>query len=94
MEYIMLFIMTVLSVCIFLVFVFVLMAIYYGYRQISALPKHKNNKSCEWYKDTDELSGEHKTQCGEVFNDATESGNPVTDWITYCPYCPGKVKLK
>ncbi|UZV41323.1 TMhelix containing protein [Vibrio phage vB_VpaM_R16F] len=91
MDYLILFIISVLSICIFLVFVFVIMATYYGYRQIKLLPR---NSKCTWNKDVDELSGKYKTQCGEVFNDATESGNPVTDWITYCPYCSGKVKLK
>jgi hypothetical protein len=91
MEYLLGFILTVLGVCIFLTFIFVLMTMYYGYKQITLLPK---NDKCKWVKYSDELSGEHVTQCGEIFNDATESGNPVTDWVKYCPYCGGKVSLK
>lgn len=78
--YLMLFMMLV-----FMLSSFIVMGIRYDKRHSS---------KCTWTKDADELSGEHKTQCGEVFNDATESGNPVTDWVTYCPYCSGKVKLK
>lgn len=89
MDYLLMFVMSILSVCIFLVFIFVLMAIYYGYKQIRDCREDK----CKWKKDKDELSGEYTTHCGHVFNDATESGDSVTDWVKYCPYCAGEVKL-
>lgn len=52
----------------------------------------KKNSSCKWVKKDDHLDQEYKTSCGSVFYDSTESGDPVTDWLTYCPYCSLKVK--
>lgn len=33
----------------------------------------------------------YKTSCGHEFHDSSETGNPVTDWLRYCPYCGKKV---
>ena len=54
---------------------------------------HKQEKPayCEWVKDDSYILS---TGCGEDFYDASESGNPVTDWLNYCPYCGRKVKEK
>lgn len=35
----------------------------------------------------------YKTECGKEFYDSTESG-VITDWMTYCPYCGGKVNVQ
>jgi len=46
-------------------------------------------KKCHW-RPRAEL---YNTECGEKFFDSTESGNPVTDWLSYCPYCGKPVKV-
>lgn len=33
----------------------------------------------------------YKTECGKEFYDSTES-SVITDWMTYCPYCGGRVE--
>lgn len=50
------------------------------------------SKKCT-YKRFHELD-DWKTECGCDFHDATETGNPVTDWATYCPYCGGEIECK
>lgn len=44
--------------------------------------KEKNPSACKWKGE-----GEYETACGNRFFDSTESGNPITDWAKYCPYC-------
>lgn len=48
------------------------------------------SKSCK-YKRVSVLD-DWSTECGKVFHDATESGNPVSDWAKYCPFCGGEIK--
>lgn len=57
-----------------------------------AMEIRKRKKGCEWSSINDMLDQEYKTSCGKVFYDATESGEHVTDWIKYCPYCSEEVK--
>lgn len=45
------------------------------------------------YKKFNELD-DWETECGCDFHDATETGNPITDWATYCPYCGGEIECK
>lgn len=52
------------------------------------------HKKCEWSAPKNLFDSEYKTQCGSIFHDATESGDPVTDWIKFCPYCSKSVKIE
>ncbi len=46
-------------------------------------------RQCEWRG-----KFSYATGCDKEFFDASESGNPVTDWLNYCPYCGGRVVIK
>jgi len=93
MEYLQMFLMGVLSLCgvgvaALLVFVFV----YIANDMIKTRNKQCRESNCKWDKNGD--LDIYSTSCDHEFFDATESGNPPTDWLTYCPYCSGKVKVK
>lgn len=54
-------------------------------------------KTCKYTPELDKSiwqipTGNYHTACGKKFNDSTDTGQPITDWMTYCPYCGGKVK--
>ncbi|CAH9016222.1 conserved hypothetical protein [Vibrio phage 193E37-1] len=63
---------------------------WYIYCEIQKDNKSTQTKYCKWgIKD-----GVYTTNCGEDFYDASESGNPVTDWLNHCPYCGCKVRVE
>lgn len=43
------------------------------------------------YDPQDEYNSIFKTRCGHDFYNAADDGDHVTSWMTYCPYCGGKV---
>lgn len=44
---------------------------------------------CKWSENEPEV---FRTGCGKKFYNADDSAF-VTDWLTYCPYCSGKVTV-
>ena len=94
MEYLQMFLMGILSLC--AIGVFALMVFVFLYIAIDLIRNNKKRKAvrsnCQWNKSGD--LDDYSTQCGNQFYDATESGNPPTDWMTYCPYCSGEVKIE
>ncbi len=54
--------------------------------------KESSSKYCEWGKAV-ELD-DYTTECSNTFYDASESGNPITDSLTFCPYCGDKIKTR
>jgi hypothetical protein len=51
--------------------------------------KKRKAKECSWKGSG--WASIHKTDCGHEFHDSSETGNPVTDWLTFCPYCGNRV---
>jgi hypothetical protein len=49
-------------------------------------------KKCYWSGRG--FSANYKTACGHEFHDNSETGNPVTDWLSYCPYCSKRVEVE
>lgn len=84
------FVMLMLSGCIVGTFFLVCSVAWYIWKEISKPSNTEDESLCDWKSDGEIF----KTNCGNSFFDATESGNPITDWITYCPYCGDKVKQK
>ena len=91
MEYLMTGVMTMLGLSILGTFGLIMWVAWYIYSDIQKDKesyKHSPLKPCEWKS----KECVYSTGCGEEFYDASESGNPVTDWLNYCPYCGRKVK--
>ena len=92
MEFLMYGTMVLLGLTILGAFLLLFFVIGYIYKEIK-----KDNtvqepvKYCHW---REQDSGLLRTGCGEDFYDASESGNPATDWLNYCPYCGSKVEGK
>lgn len=53
--------------------------------------KKREVKKCGWLGGW--WSSIYKTSCGHEFHDSSETGNPVTDWVRFCPYCGKQVEL-
>ena len=51
--------------------------------------KLKSKQKCIWRG-----KYSYATGCGKEFFDASETGDPVTDWLSFCPYCGGKVEVE
>jgi hypothetical protein len=72
-------------------FAFAVLIVVYGFSKLAFSvandwgekePDNVPATDCVWRGVT-----EYKTGCGNIFYDAAETGNPITDWATYCPYC-------
>lgn len=48
--------------------------------------------NCNWHRVSN--IDDYRTACGHEFYDASESGDPITDVISFCPYCGCKIELK
>lgn len=88
MDYVLMALLVLLGLSIFGTFILVVSVSVYIYKQM-VKDKVEIKHTCSW-KSND--TGVYNTDCGEEFFDATESGNPVTDWVNFCPYCSRKVK--
>lgn len=91
MDYLMTGIMIMLGLSILGTFGLVVGVAWYIFQQVKKDAKIlTTTESCSWKS----KEGIYLTGCGEEFYDASESGNPVTDWLNYCPYCGRKVEEK
>lgn len=63
----------------------------YIYREIKEEKQTKKSEinKCRFTRLT--ALDDWETSCGHNFYDASESGNPVTDWAKFCPYCGGQI---
>ena len=75
--------------------------IWIGYKIVKDLTKKESaivdKHTCKYTPELDRSiwqisTGIYHTGCGKEFNDSTDTGQPITDWMTYCPYCGGKVE--
>lgn len=91
MGYLMDGILILLAVCV--LGVFILLSTVFGYIVQDIIKSRPRPKSvCDWTKST-ELD-DYTTGCRNEFYDASESSNPVTDTLTYCPYCGDHINVK
>ncbi|WP_252108942.1 MULTISPECIES: hypothetical protein [unclassified Halomonas] len=67
-----------------------LLVFYWLYRWAFAI--HQTGKRCR-YTETSPTEI-YKTSCGHEFYNAADDGCPVTDWLSFCPYCGKPAELK
>lgn len=53
----------------------------------------RKNNNCKWSAIDDYNSG-FDSACGKEFYCSDESGDCVTEWASYCPFCGKKIKVK
>ncbi|AWB00234.1 hypothetical protein CU052_13425 [Vibrio harveyi] len=92
MEYLMYFIVIMLSFCVAGVAVLLISVAIYIAKQIKKDSEKSVNQSCKWFRASP--MDDYSTQCGRSFYDASESGNPITDLLSYCPYCAGQIECE
>lgn len=78
-------------------FVGLMFCIWVGYKlvtysQVKPLvqPAHEEH-TCRYTSNGGWEYSTYKTECGKEFYDSTEDV-VVQDWMSYCPYCGGKVR--
>lgn len=90
--------MVVLTLAVFVATILMFMGVFRLYNAIKNDNKTFRNKAiengvCNWQRKPMLDDQSYSTQCGKEFFDATETGEPVTDWVDYCCYCGKKVKV-
>jgi hypothetical protein len=73
-----------LALVVFGGFIFVAVALWQLFINI-----RQGSFGCKWHEQEPEI---FKTGCERRFYNADDSSH-VTDWLTYCPYCSGRVHV-
>ncbi len=94
MDLLMLFVMGALALCVAGVLLLIIFVALYIIMDIRRDKKSRKviEGFCEYSRQS--LLDDYTTGCGNEFHDSSETGNPVTDWATFCPYCGNKIRVK
>lgn len=92
MDLLMVFILLLLGACVSGVFLLIIFVFYFVARNFIAEGNESKRAldKCR-YKRFSALD-DYKTSCGNDFHDATETGDPVSDWAKFCPYCGREIE--
>lgn len=86
-DYVMGAMLGLLGLCILGTAALVIVVAVYIFRDMSK--RKVKTTQCNWLRFS--AMEDYSTSCKNRFYDASESGNPVTDSLTYCPYCGGRI---
>lgn len=89
MDMLMFLIMAMLLACIVGVAVLLISVTVYILKAIEKEKRKLKVRRCLWLRSSE--MDDYTSGCRHSYYDASESGNPITDALTYCPYCGGVI---